>query len=72
MQSNEPATPHAAGVPPEPATAEEAVLMATIRVGRRMRQRLPDEELEFSLIALLKALAHRGALRLTRGDPDSG
>jgi len=49
----------------EPATAEEAVLMATIRIGRRMRQRLPGEELEFSLIALLKALAHRGALRLT-------
>lgn len=53
------------GPGPEPATAEEAVLMATIRIGRRMRQRLPGEELEFSLIALLKALAHRGALRLT-------
>lgn len=53
------------GPVPEPATAEEAVLMTTIRVGRRMRQRLPGEELEFSLIALLKALAHRGALRLT-------
>lgn len=65
MQSNEPSASHAVGVAPEPATAEDAVLMATIRVGRRMRQRLPGEELEFSLIALLKALAHRGALRLT-------
>lgn len=68
MQLDEaPATGAAAGHPhgSEPATAEEAVLMATIRIGRRMRQRLPGEELEFSLIALLKALAHRGALRLT-------
>jgi len=64
MQLDEaPATGHPHGS--EPATAEEAVLMATIRIGRRMRQRLPGEELEFSLIALLKALAHRGALRLT-------
>lgn len=65
MQSNEASPLHAVGGAPEPATAEDAVLMATIRVGRRMRQRLPGEELEFSLIALLKALAHRGALRLT-------
>jgi DNA-binding MarR family transcriptional regulator len=57
------ATAHGPG--PEPATAEEAVLMATIRVGRRMRQRLPGEDLDFSLIPLLKALAHRGELRLT-------
>jgi len=69
MQSTDPSPPsgtHAAsGATPEPATVEEAVLMATIRVGRRMRQRLPGEELEFSSIALLKALAHHGALRLT-------
>ena len=65
MQSKDSPTSSAAGVAPEPATAEDAVLMATIRVGRRMRQRLPGEELEFSLIALLKALAHRGALRPT-------
>ena len=66
MQSNQPTLPATdGGGAPEPATAEEAVLMATIRIGRRMRQRLPGEELEFSLIALMKALAHRGALRLT-------
>lgn len=76
MQPNCPTpelTPTAAdGGAPEPATVEEAVLTATIRVGRRMRQRLPGEELEFSLIALLKTLAHRGALRLTdlAGDLD--
>lgn len=58
-------TAPADGGAPEPATAEEAVLMATLRVGRRLRQRLPGEELEFSSIALLKALAHHGALRLT-------
>ena len=65
MQLNQPTLSPADGAAPEPATAEEAVLMATIRIGRRMRQRLPGEELEFSLIALMKALAHRGALRLT-------
>lgn len=76
MQPNCPTpelTPTAAdGGAPEPASVEEAVLTATIRVGRRMRQRLPGEELEFSLIALLKTLAHRGALRLTdlAGDLD--
>lgn len=65
MQHEGHAHEHASASAPEPATAEEAVLMATIRIGRRLRQRLPGEELEFSLIALLKTLAHRGALRLT-------
>ncbi len=66
MQLDEVATAAATHGPgPEPTTAEEAVLMATIRVGRRMRQRLPGEDLEFSLITLLKALAHRGPIRTT-------
>jgi DNA-binding MarR family transcriptional regulator len=66
MQTEQSPRPEAAlSAPAEPATVEEAVLVATMRLGRRMRQRLPGEELEFSSIALLKALAHQGALRLT-------
>ena len=48
-----------------PATAEEAVMAATIRVGRRLRQRLPGDEVEFTSLALLKLVAHSGPLRLT-------
>jgi len=48
----------------EPATAEEAVMVFLVRLGRRMRSRLPGEELDFSAILLLKALV-RGPLRLS-------
>ena len=48
----------------EPATAEEAVMVTLARLGRRMRSRLPGEELDFSTILLLKALLH-GPMRLT-------
>jgi DNA-binding MarR family transcriptional regulator len=51
--------------PAEPSTVEEAVLVTTVRVGRRLRQRLPGEELEFSSIALMKTLAHHGQMRLS-------
>jgi DNA-binding MarR family transcriptional regulator len=49
----------------EPATAEEAVMVTLVRLGRRMRQRLPGEDLEFAAIVLMKALLQRGALRLS-------
>lgn len=49
----------------EPATAEEAVMVMLARLGRRMRQRLPGEELDFNAIVLLKALLHRGPVRLS-------
>ncbi len=48
----------------EPATAEEAVMVTLARLGRRMRQRMPGEELDFGTILLLKVLAH-APLRLT-------
>lgn len=48
----------------EPATAEEAVMVTLARLGRRMRQRLPGEELDFAAILLLKALLP-GPLRLS-------
>jgi DNA-binding MarR family transcriptional regulator len=48
----------------EPATAEDAVMVTLARLGRRMRQRLPGEELDFAAILLLKALLP-GTLRLS-------
>jgi DNA-binding MarR family transcriptional regulator len=48
----------------EPATAEDAVMVTLARLGRRMRQRLPGEELDFAAILLLKALLP-GPLRLS-------
>jgi DNA-binding MarR family transcriptional regulator len=47
-----------------PATAEEAVMVTLARLGRRMRQRMPGEELDFGTILLMKALL-REPLRLT-------
>jgi DNA-binding MarR family transcriptional regulator len=52
MQSSAPHRPAYA----EPATAEEAVMVTLARLGRRMRARLPGEELDFSAILLLKGL----------------
>jgi len=49
----------------EPATAEEAVMVTLARLGRRMRTRLPGEELDFAAILLLKALLHGGPMRLS-------
>jgi DNA-binding MarR family transcriptional regulator len=49
----------------EPATAEEAVMVTLARLGRRMRQRMPGEELDFAAILLMKALSQRGPLRLS-------
>jgi DNA-binding MarR family transcriptional regulator len=54
-----------AGAPLEPATVEEAVLMATVRVGKQLRTRLPDDEVDFSSLALLKMAAHQGPVRVT-------
>lgn len=47
----------------EPATAEDAVLMTLARLGRRLRQRMPGEQLELTAILLLKVLLHEGPLR---------
>ncbi|HET6692686.1 MAG TPA: MarR family transcriptional regulator [Pedococcus sp.] len=49
----------------EPATAEEAVMVTLALLGRRMRSRLPGEELDFAAILLLKALLHGGPMRLS-------
>jgi DNA-binding MarR family transcriptional regulator len=55
----------AAGSPTEPATAEDAVMTTMVRLGRKMRQRLPGEDLDFAAIVLMKALHSRGSLRLS-------
>jgi len=49
----------------EPATAEEAVMVTLALLGRRLRSRLPGEELDFAAILLLKALLHGGPMRLS-------
>jgi len=48
-----------------PATAEEAVMVTLARLGRKMRQRLPGEDLDFAAIVLMKALLDHGPLRLS-------
>jgi DNA-binding MarR family transcriptional regulator len=50
---------------PVPATAEEAVMVTLARLGRKMRQRLPGEDLDFAAIVLMKALLDNGPLRLS-------
>ncbi len=51
--------------PGEPGTAEEAVLTAMISLGRRMRQRLADDQVDFSSLTLLKTLMYGGPMRLS-------
>jgi DNA-binding MarR family transcriptional regulator len=45
-------------------TAEDAVMLTLARLGRKMRQRLPGEVLDFGTILLMQALA-RGPVRVT-------
>ncbi|HET6651475.1 MAG TPA: MarR family transcriptional regulator [Nocardioides sp.] len=55
----------AAGQLPEPATLEDALMVASARVGRRFRQRLPGDDLDFSSLILLKTVAHLGPMRVS-------
>jgi DNA-binding MarR family transcriptional regulator len=48
-----------------PATAEDAVMGTLIALGRRMRQKMADDTLDFSLVPILKVLAGCGPLRLS-------
>jgi DNA-binding MarR family transcriptional regulator len=50
---------------PDSTSVEEAVMVVLARLGRRMRARLPGEELDFYAILLLKALRHGGPMRLS-------
>ena len=64
MQSS-PEVAIAAGHLPEPATLEDALMVASARVGRRLRQRLPGDDLDFSSLILLKTVAHLGPMRVS-------
>jgi DNA-binding MarR family transcriptional regulator len=48
-----------------PATAEDAVMGTLMALGRRMRQRLDQDTLDFSVVPNLKVLATCGAMRLS-------
>lgn len=58
-------TSPSSATPDAPATAEEAVMMTLVRLGRRIRQRLPGEDLDFAAIVLMKSLLQRGGMRLS-------
>jgi DNA-binding MarR family transcriptional regulator len=49
----------------DPATAEEAVMLTMMTLGRRMRHRIAGDPVDFSAIPLLKTLAHLGPMRLS-------
>src|SRR5215210_4253824 len=50
---------------PTAATAEDAFMAVLLALGRRMRQRLPGDEVDYSLLPVLKALWERGPARHT-------
>lgn len=58
-------SPVPSGTDTEPATVEEAVMGMMMTLGRRMRQRLPGDEIDFSSLPLLKTLCHHGPMRLS-------
>lgn len=49
----------------EPGTAEEAVMTAMVSLGRRLRPRLPGDEVDFSALPLLKTLHLSGPMRIS-------
>jgi DNA-binding MarR family transcriptional regulator len=50
---------------PAPETAEDAVMSLMMAVGRRMRQRQPGDEIDYSAFPILKLLSHQGPMRLS-------
>lgn len=48
-----------------PATAEDAVMGTLMVLGRRLRQRMTDDTLDFSVVPILKTLSTCGAMRLS-------
>src|SRR5215212_6841699 len=50
---------------PEPETAEDALMSLMMALGRRMRQRQPGDEIDYSAFPLLKLLSHQGPMRLS-------
>jgi DNA-binding MarR family transcriptional regulator len=58
-------SPAAAGADAGTGTAEDAVMALMMGLGRRMRQRLPGDEIDFTALPLLKTLHHHGPMRLS-------
>ncbi len=50
---------------PAPETAEDALMSLMMALGRRMRQRQPGDELDYSAFPILKLLTHQGPMRLS-------
>jgi DNA-binding MarR family transcriptional regulator len=50
---------------PAPETAEDAVMSTMMALGRRMKQRYPGDEIDFSAFPILKLLSVRGPMRLS-------
>jgi len=59
-------TPTAQAVAPATETSvEEAIFAVMMSVGRRMRQRRPDDTVDFAVLPVLKTLDHNGPMRVT-------
>jgi DNA-binding MarR family transcriptional regulator len=50
---------------PAPETAEDALMSLMMALGRRIRQRQPGDEIDYSAFPLLKLLSHQGPMRLS-------
>jgi DNA-binding MarR family transcriptional regulator len=62
MQSS---TSPLAGPIPVPETAEDALMSLMMALGRRLRQRQPGDEIDFSAFPILKLLSHQGPMRVS-------
>jgi DNA-binding MarR family transcriptional regulator len=61
----QPSVPVSTEAVPALETAEDAVMNTMMALGRRMRQRYPADEIDFSAFPILKLLSHRGPMRLS-------
>jgi DNA-binding MarR family transcriptional regulator len=50
---------------PAPDTAEDALMSLMMALGRRLRQRQPGDEIDYSAFPILKLLSHQGPMRLS-------
>jgi DNA-binding MarR family transcriptional regulator len=50
---------------PAPESTEDALMSLMMALGRRMRQRQPGDELDYSAFPILKLLSHQGPMRLS-------
>jgi DNA-binding MarR family transcriptional regulator len=50
---------------PAPETAEDALMSLMMALGRRLRQRQPGDEVDYSAFPILKLLTHQGPMRLS-------